>query len=49
MEIAAAVFELLSRHVSLGEISQARNALPEGVRRYWLADISPKGSGAHLR
>lgn len=34
-EIAGAVFALLSRHVSRGEIVQVRKSLPEGVRRHW--------------
>ena len=32
-EIAAGVFALLERHVSAGEISKVKKALPEGVRR----------------
>lgn len=34
-EIVGAVFAVLERHVTSGEISQVKAALPEGVRRYW--------------
>ena len=36
-EIAKAVFELLSRHISHGEIRQVQSVLPAGIRRYWPA------------
>lgn len=32
---AARVFQLLSRHVSKGEIDQVRNCLPADIRRLW--------------
>jgi len=34
-QIATAVFTLLERHVSAGEIDHVKKALPDGVRRYW--------------
>jgi uncharacterized protein (DUF2267 family) len=37
-QIATAVFSLLARHVSPGEVKQVRQALPEGMRRYWPAN-----------
>ncbi len=40
-EIITAVFALLARHVTPGEINQVRLALPEGVRRYWPIDQKP--------
>jgi uncharacterized protein (DUF2267 family) len=33
--IAAAVFGLLERRVSAGEVKDVRDSLPEGVRRLW--------------
>ncbi|MFO1186507.1 MAG: DUF2267 domain-containing protein [Alphaproteobacteria bacterium] len=36
-EIASAVFTLLARHVSPGEVAQVRQVLPAGVRRFWPA------------
>ena len=40
-EIAVAVFALLGRHVTGGEIEKVKEALPEGVRRYWPAKPLP--------
>jgi uncharacterized protein (DUF2267 family) len=42
-EIITAVFALLSRHVTPGEINVVKLALPEGVRRYWPMEQRPAG------
>ncbi len=33
--IASAVFEVLSRHISPGEIEKVKNSLPAGIRELW--------------
>jgi len=43
-EIASAVFALLERHISAGEIQKVKQTLPEGVRRYWPPKPLPRAT-----